>query len=192
MKFNFADLVTARPVREGRHLSCWCWAGGCFELQVNINHPCMFCGWWLGNVVCLSASCCWFHFPYLKGWRRPDTWKAPEKKQAVRLSVYCVVSSWTESILAWRCVCFAVLCVVVEWVYLGRMGPRKMGPCTLCKVKMHASWRSKVRADDVVVPCVFCGVAPWTSFAFVLMLPYCTRGGDPGVLLCVLRMGRQF
>ena len=82
MKFKFADLVAARPVREGRHLSCW--GGGCFELQVNINHPCMFCGWWLGNVVCLSTSCCWFHFPYLKGWRRPDTWKAPEKKQAVR------------------------------------------------------------------------------------------------------------
>ena len=56
MKFNFADLVTARPVREGRHLSCWCWAGGCFELQVNINHPCMFCGWWLGNVVCFKRK----------------------------------------------------------------------------------------------------------------------------------------
>jgi len=62
-KFNFADLVAARPVREGRHLSCW--GGGCFELQG-------------------SASCCWFHFPYLKGWRRPSTWKAPEKKQAAR------------------------------------------------------------------------------------------------------------
>jgi len=32
-----------------------------------------------------------------------------------------------------------------------------MGPCTLCKVKIHASWRSKVRANDVVVPSVFCG-----------------------------------
>ena len=35
MKFNFADLVAARPVREGRHLSCW--GGGCFELQGSLE-----------------------------------------------------------------------------------------------------------------------------------------------------------
>jgi hypothetical protein len=95
MKFNFADLVAARPVREGRHLSCW--EGGYFELQVNINHPCMFCGWWLGNAVCFKGKLLLvsFSLPGRKEGRNEKTWylEGPSKKQAVRLSVYCVASS---------------------------------------------------------------------------------------------------
>lgn len=87
MKFNFADLVTARLVREGRHLSCW--GSGCLELLVNINHPCMFCGWWLGNVVCLSASCCWFNFPT---WKEGEDLVLGRPPQKASCEAVCVLS----------------------------------------------------------------------------------------------------
>lgn len=146
MNFKFADLVAARPMREGRHLSCW--GGSCRELLVNINHPCMFCGWWLAMLFfkrkLLLVS---FSRPWMEG----RTWylEGPSNKLwACQCTALCL-SSRTKSILdwSWRCVyVFAIyLLVLVEWVYLGRMGPRKMGPvCILCvMVKMHASWRLK-------------------------------------------------
>jgi len=61
-------------------------------------------------------------------------------KQAVSLSVYCVVSVVVKNQTnlgptELECVCFAIyLHVLVEWVYLGIMGHQKMGAClyTVC------------------------------------------------------------
>jgi hypothetical protein len=71
----------------------------------------MFCGWWLGNVVCLSASCCWFHFRYLQGRKGEDlVLGRPLEKKASCEAVCvlrCVVLNRINP-LGWRCVCFAV------------------------------------------------------------------------------------
>jgi hypothetical protein len=64
MKFKFADPVPARPMREGRHLSCWLPR----EVLVNINHPCMFCGWWLAMLFIFQAqAAAGLVFPVLDG-----------------------------------------------------------------------------------------------------------------------------